>query len=120
MIRITPEHIYVLRNSTGKPFTDLLDRLIRSSAALVGIPPSAVLDNPRTNYPDGGVDTQVTTAATRSDPWNYFEQPSTWQYKAVQLTDLPANNKGGNLRQEQRLRSQSVAAGVCLQNVHSP
>jgi hypothetical protein len=91
MIRITPEHIYVLRNSTGKPFTGLLDRLIRSSAALVGISPGAVLDNPRTNYPDGGVDTQVTTAATRSDPWGYFEQPSTWQYKAVQLTDLPEN-----------------------------
>ena len=33
MIRIAAEHIYVLRNSTGKPFTDLLDRLIRSSAA---------------------------------------------------------------------------------------
>ena len=40
MIRITPEHIYVLRDSTGKPFTDLLDHLIRSSAATLGIAPS--------------------------------------------------------------------------------
>lgn len=87
MIRIAAEHIYVLRNSTGKPFTDLLDRLIRSSAGTLGIPPSAVLDNPRTNHPDGGVDTQVTIGA-QVDPWGYFNGPSTWQYKAVALKDF--------------------------------
>jgi hypothetical protein len=86
MIRIAAEHIYVLRNSTGKPFTDLLDRLIRSYAWTLGIPPSAVLDNPRTNHPDGGVDTQVTVGAP--DPWGYFNGTSTWQYKAVELKDL--------------------------------
>jgi hypothetical protein len=86
MIRIAAEHIYVLRNSTGKPFTDLLDRLIRSYAWTLGIPPSAVLDNPRTNHPDGGVDTQVTLGAP--DPWGYFNGASTWQYKAVELKDL--------------------------------
>jgi hypothetical protein len=86
MIRIASEHIYVLRNSTGKPFTDLLDRLIRCSAWTLGIPPSVVLDNPRTNHPDGGVDTQVTVGAP--DPWGYFNGPSTWQYKAVTLKDF--------------------------------
>src|SRR5580692_9360452 len=75
MIRIAVEHIYVLRNSTGKPFTDLLDRLIRNSAATLGIPPSAVLDNPRTNHPDGGVDTQV-IIGVQADPWSYFNGPS--------------------------------------------
>lgn len=89
MIRITPEHIYVLRDSTGKPFTDLLDRLIRCSAGVLGIPPTEVLDNPRTNHPDGGVDTQVTEVATLPDPWTYFNERSAWQYKAVELTDLP-------------------------------
>jgi hypothetical protein len=87
MIRITAEHIYVMRNSTGKPFTDLLDRLIRSSAATLGIPSSAVLDNPRINHSDGGVDTQVTVGA-QPDPWGYFDRPSTWQYKAVALRDF--------------------------------
>jgi hypothetical protein len=87
MIRITAEHIYVLRNSTGKPFTDLLDRLIRSSAATLGIARSAVLDNPRTNYPDGGVDTQV-TAGAQLDPCEYFNGPTAWQYKAVALKDF--------------------------------
>jgi hypothetical protein len=84
MIRITPQHIYALRNSTGKPFTDLLDRLIRSSAAILGIPPSDVLDNPRINYRDGGVDTQVNKGA-QEGPWDYFKGPTTWQYKAVEL-----------------------------------
>lgn len=87
MIRITPQHIYSLRNSTGKPFTDLLDRLIRSSAAILGIPPSDVLDNPRINYPDGGVDTQVNKGA-QEGPWAYFKGPTTWQYKAVELEEL--------------------------------
>jgi len=87
MIRIAAENIYLLRNSTGKPFTDLLNRLIRSSAAAIGIPSSAILDNPRTNYPDGGVDTQVKIGA-QSDPWGYFDGPTTWQYKATELKDL--------------------------------
>jgi hypothetical protein len=87
MIRIAVKHIYALRDSTGKPFTDLLDRLIRCSAWTLGIPPSDVLDNPRTNHPDGGVDTQVTVGA-QSDPWGYFTGPSTWQYKAVELKDF--------------------------------
>jgi hypothetical protein len=87
MIRIAAEHIYVLRNSTGKPFTDLLDRLIRTSAAIRDIPTSAVLDNPRTNYPDGGVDTQVTIGA-QLGPSDYFNGRTTWQYKAVALKDF--------------------------------
>ncbi|MGB9119570.1 MAG: hypothetical protein WCE73_03030, partial [Candidatus Angelobacter sp.] len=82
MIRITPQHIYILRDSTGKRFTDLLDRLIRCSAGVLGIPPTEVLDNPRTNYPDGGVDTQVTAVAALPDPWTYFNERSVWQYKA--------------------------------------
>src|SRR5258708_1086534 len=87
MIRIAAEHINLLRNSTGKPFTDLLDRLIPSSAGILGIPPPAVLANPRPTHADGGVDTEVTGGA-QSDPWGYLNVPSTWQYKAVELTDL--------------------------------
>src|ERR1019366_2538678 len=96
MIRIGTQNIYLLLNSTGKPFTDLLDRLIRSSAATLGIPPSAVLDNPRTNYPDGGVDTQVTVGA-QSDPRGYFNGPSTWQFKAVALNDFNDSKVRGEI-----------------------
>ena len=87
MIRIAAENIYVLRNSTGKPFTDLVDRLIRSSTAALGLPVTAVLDNPRVNYPDGGVDTQVTEGRA-AGPWGYFPGATTWQYKSVALKDL--------------------------------
>jgi hypothetical protein len=76
-----------LRNSTGKPFTDLLDRLIRSSVGTLGIPTTAVLDNPRVNYPDGGVDTQITEGRS-ADPRGYFTERTAWQYKALSLKDL--------------------------------
>ena len=33
------------------------------------------------------MDTQITVGA-QADPWGYFSQPSTWQYKAVALKDL--------------------------------
>ena len=46
-----------------------------------------MLDNPRINYPDGGVDTQVNKGGHRG-PWDYFKGPTTWQYKAVELEEL--------------------------------
>ncbi len=88
MIRVRPEDIYVLRNSTGRPFTDHLDRLIRSSGSVVGIVAAAVSDNPRTNVADGGADTQVSAPATLQDRWGYFGVPSVWQYKAVEVGSL--------------------------------
>src|SRR6185312_6889623 len=117
MIRIAPEHIYVLRNSTGKPFTDLLDRLIRCYAWTVGIPPSAVRDNPRTNYPDGGVDTQVTVGAP--DPWGYFCGPSTWQYKAAALKDLTESKVKGEISGDSKdyvrsLLNEGYAYRMCI------
>jgi hypothetical protein len=118
MIRIAAEHIYLLRNSSGKLFTDLLDRLIRSSVATVGVPGSAVLDNPRVNHPDGGVDTQVTVGA-QSDPWGYFKAPSIWQHKAVSSNDF----NGGKIKEEingeskayvQSLLKQGYAYRLCI------
>lgn len=64
-----------------------MDRLIRSSAAIAGIPPSAISDNPRTNVPDRGVDTEVSEVAA-ADPWKYFTVRSAWQYKAVETNSL--------------------------------
>lgn len=86
MFPIRAEHIYVLRDSTGKRFTDLMDRLVRSSAATAGIAPSAVADCPKTNLADGGVDTEVSGVA--ADPWSYFATRSAWQYKAVATTSM--------------------------------
>ncbi len=124
MIRIAAEHIYVLRNSTGKPFTDLLDRLIRTSAGTLGIPPSAVLDNPRTNHPDGGVDTQVTIGA-QPDPWGYFNGPSTWQYKAVALRDFTDSKvkeeiSGKSKDYVRSLLKEGYAYRICIADDESP
>lgn len=88
MIRVRPEDIYALRNSTSRPFTDHLDRLIRSSASVVGIAAAAVSDNPRTNVADGGADTEVSAHATLADRWGYFGVRSVWQYKAVEVGSL--------------------------------
>jgi hypothetical protein len=88
MIRVRPEDIYALRNSTGRPFTDHLDRLIRSSASVVGIVAASVSDNPRTNLADGGADTEVSARATLPDRWGYFGAESVWQYKAVEVGSL--------------------------------
>jgi len=49
IIQIKPEDIYVLRNGTGRPFTDHMDSLLRSAAAVVGIANEHISDNPRTN-----------------------------------------------------------------------
>ena len=68
MIQIRPEHIYVLRNATGRPFTDHMDSLLRSSASVVGITNEYVSDNPRTNVQDGGVDTEISAIAVLFGP----------------------------------------------------
>src|SRR6185437_2372027 len=88
LIRVRPEDIYALRNSTGRPFTDHMDRLIRSSASVIGIVAADVSDNPRTNIADGGADTEVCELATLGDRWGYFGVESVWQYKAVEVRRL--------------------------------
>lgn len=89
LIRIKPEDIYVLRNGTGRPFTDHMDSLLRSAASVLGIANEHISDNPRTNVADGGVDTEIAVrASVTPDPWGYFECATAWQYKAVEVNDL--------------------------------
>jgi hypothetical protein len=89
LIQIKPENVYALRNSTGRPFTDHMDTLLRSAATVVGIANKHISDNPRTNVADGGVDTEIAVPAWVSpEPWGYFGCPTAWQYKAVEVSDL--------------------------------
>ncbi len=89
LIQIRPEDIYALRNGTGRPFTDHMDSLLRSAAAVVGITSEHISDNPRTNVGDGGVDTEITVgAAVTPDPWDRFGVPTAWQYKATEIGNL--------------------------------
>ena len=124
MIRIAAENVYALRNSTGKPFTDLLNRLIRSSVATLGVPATAVLDNPRVNYPDGGVDTQITDGRS-GDPWGYFTGRTTWQYKAVALKDFTDSKvkeeiNGDSKDYVRSLLQQGYAYRLCIADDGAP
>lgn len=81
MIRIKPESIYALRDSTGRALTELMDRLIRHSVSVSRTAQDCVSTNLRVNYQDGGVDTQVSTALS-VDRRGYFGAKSAWQFKA--------------------------------------
>jgi hypothetical protein len=81
MIRIKPESIYALRDSTGRALTELMDRLIRHSVSVSRTAQDCVSTNLRVNYQDGGVDTQVSTALS-VDRRGYFGAKTAWQYKA--------------------------------------
>jgi hypothetical protein len=81
MIRIKPESIYALRDSTGRALTELMDRLIRHSVSVSRTAQDCVSTNLRINYQDGGVDTQVSSALS-VDRRGYFGAKSAWQYKA--------------------------------------
>jgi hypothetical protein len=82
MIRIKPESIYALRDSTGRALTELMDRLIRHSVSVSRTAQDFVSTNLRVNYQDGGVDTQVSTALS-VDRRGYLGAQTAWQYKAV-------------------------------------
>lgn len=62
MIRIKPETIYALRDSTGHALTELMDELIRHSVSVSGVAQAFVSTNLRVNYQHGGVDTQVASS----------------------------------------------------------
>lgn len=81
MIRIKPEAIHALRDSTGRPLTALMDRLIRHSVSVSRTTQDCVSTNLRVNYQDGGVDTQVSVPLS-VDRRGYFGAKSAWQYKA--------------------------------------
>jgi hypothetical protein len=81
MIRIKPETVYALRDSTGRALTELMDELIRHSVSVSGVAQAFVSTNLRVNYQDGGVDTQVALPLP-VDKRGYFGHKSVWQYKA--------------------------------------
>ena len=86
MIRIKPESIYALRDSSGVRFTELMDELIRHSVSVSGVSQDGVSTNMRVNYPDGGVDTEVKSPLV-TDKRGYFGAKTAWQYKAAREKD---------------------------------
>ena len=56
---ITADHFRLLLDGTGKPFAEFMDRVLRATAAKLGVTPAQVHTNLRVNLADGGVDTQI-------------------------------------------------------------
>jgi hypothetical protein len=82
---ITPDHFRFFLDGTGKPFAQFMDGVLRTTAAKLGIPPSAVHTNLRVNLPDGGVDSQIDQG---NDPEGRLAGPSMWQFKARRFADV--------------------------------
>jgi hypothetical protein len=83
---VTAAEFRMFLDGTGKPFTELLDSVVRANAARLSISPADVHTNVRVNVQDGGVDTQVDNG---SDPDGLLSGPTLWQYKARRFADMP-------------------------------
>src|ERR1700733_11088917 len=84
-LHITGEYFRFFLDSTGKAFTVFMDSLLRATSAKLGISPSDVHTNLRTNLADGGVDTQIDSG---NDPTGYLTGPTLWQFKARKFSDV--------------------------------
>src|SRR5438034_4065297 len=84
MFRIDPDRIYPLRGPGGQAFTSFVDGLIRTHAAVVGIPDSDIETNFRTNLPDQGVDTRIRSGHP-ADLTGRLLGPTVWQYKGKEF-----------------------------------
>jgi hypothetical protein len=82
---ITADHFRLLLDGTGKPFAEFMDRVLRASAAKLGIAPAHVHTNLRVNLGDGGVDTQIDQA---NDPEGHLAGPTIWQFKGRRFADV--------------------------------
>ena len=84
-LHITGDYFRFFLDGTGKAFTVFMDSVLRATAAKLGIPPSDVHTNLRTNLPDGGVDTQIDSG---NDAAGYLTGPTLWQFKARKFNDI--------------------------------
>ena len=83
---ITAQNLFMLRDGTGKPFTQFMDSVLRASAARLGIRPGEVHTSLKTSVSDGGVDSQVDRGG--DDPGARLLLPTMWQYKARRFGEI--------------------------------
>jgi hypothetical protein len=82
---ITADQFRLFLDGTGKPFTVFVDSVLRAAAARLGIPPSDVHTNVRTNLADGGVDTRIDSGNGSNV---YLAVRTLWQFKARPFKDF--------------------------------
>ena len=83
---ISTDHFRLLLDGTGKPFAEFMDRVLRATAAKLGVAPAHVHTNLRVNLADGGVDTQIDQG---NDPEGHLAGPTIWQFKGRRFADVP-------------------------------
>ena len=101
-LHITGDYFRFFLDGTGKAFTVFMDSVLRATAAKLGVPPSDVHTNLRTNLPDGGVDTQIDSG---NDAAGYLTGPTLWQFKARKFSDMSS----GVIRDEIHVESKQDA-----------
>ena len=85
LLFMSADRFRLFLDGTGKPFTEFMDSVLRANAAKLGIPPSDVHTNLRTNLPDGGVDSQIDSG---DDLGGYLTERTLWQYKARRFSEI--------------------------------
>ena len=91
--------VHLGRTPGGDRFTEFVDSLIFAEAYVNGLKPPEIRTNPRTNLPDGGVDTEVCQPFSNDSTGWLSDAPTIWQYKAKGYsakkdgTDLPEETK---------------------------
>ncbi|MGB5099132.1 MAG: hypothetical protein WBN94_00835, partial [Methanothrix sp.] len=91
--------VHLGRTPGGDRFTEFVDSLIFAEAYVNGLKTSEIRTNPRTNLPDGGVDTEVCQPLSNDSTGWLSDAPTIWQYKAKGYsakkdgTDLPKETK---------------------------
>lgn len=80
--------IHIGRTPGGDRFTEFVDALIRSQAAVCGLLMSEIRTNLRTNIKDGGVDTEVCQCIPSDLTGWLKDAPTIWQYKATEAKNI--------------------------------
>jgi hypothetical protein len=81
--------IQLFRRPGGADFVLFCNKIIRASCWVGGVPPSEVWTSSRTDAKDKGVDTRLTVAIP-NDKSGYFQEPTIWQFKAADESNVTA------------------------------
>lgn len=87
MWRVDQNDLLILRDGTGRAFTEFVDALIRVHGFVYGVGEAEILSSLRVNIADGGIDTQVRRAMPNENT-EFLRLPTCWQYKARRYAEI--------------------------------
>lgn len=101
MKTVTSEDFQLLLGN-DKPFTSLVDALLRAQGFVSGVLDAEILTNRRTHLADGGVDTEVGQSMPNEET-GFLQAPTCWQYKARHFKDVKGQLKAEIQKEYARL-----------------